>query len=240
MQRVSEHLRGIRQISAEFTEGRPYTARLVLENGGREHVYVVAEDRAHVPPHLPLLVGECLYHMRSCLDYLVLLTVPATRRRQVEHTTQFVIREDQKGFDRARERALQHVPDEVVHAIWLAQPFQPTNTPHLKWLERLAMVDRHRRPAIAGGSLSGLHVGPGGVGWLSHEWRLSERPLAPGEEIGRVIFPQPVLDRELPAQLRYGLCFFEEPWPRLDVLMTLEGIAGTLGNQTIQALRHFL
>jgi hypothetical protein len=238
-QRLDEHLVTLSVLRDAFIKSDPYNFRREVRDGGRQHCYIVTEQRALLPMTFGILLGECLYHFRSSLDHLTLLTVPAALKVDVENTTQFPIVHNDNAFATFRGRHLRGVPDDAVTAIKEMQIYRPGGMAALLWLDILSNVDRHRRILVAGAS----------VNWLSHdlvpegepvEWRLSNVPLEVGAEIGCAVFSKPKPDVDMNTNFSYNLQFFEPGARGLNVVETLRQIQQAILDWVIPALTPFI
>jgi hypothetical protein len=242
--RVREHLDALKHLSDAFAEGPPAPAIRDLEQGGKEHVYRSLKPGPEVPDEVPILVGECLYHLRSMLDHLALYLVPAGDRAIHEDKSQFPICSD----DTAWEKSLWHikgVPLAAQKAIRGMQPYQavPGGIPPLWDLHLLSNVDKHRQPVIAGATAGTLFLSAAGGQFdpASSGWTYSDLPVRDvGTELARLTFSEPKPEVKVDVQFSCQLAFFERGLERQPVVDTLKRVQFGVRNLVIARLRGWL
>jgi hypothetical protein len=145
--RADEHRRSMLEVWNNYLDGHPYDFELFHEGDG-VHILRVWED-SPMPPEFAIRLGEWLYNLRSCLDYIVWATaaymtgiVPAPD----EATLQYPIYETKSAWDRNAYR-LKHLGEHHRNMLWTMQPFNSDmDANFLGALNNLARIDRHRRP----------------------------------------------------------------------------------------------
>jgi hypothetical protein len=110
-----------------------------------------------MPPHtVALIIGDCLYNLRSALDHVVyqfVISNPARPAGTPNIRTMFPVRDTEAGWKGADDR-LAGVPDPICTLIDQAQPYKARNagedyTLNPFWvLDRLENIDKHRRLAL--------------------------------------------------------------------------------------------
>lgn len=136
--RADDHRVRLSEIWNAHLEGHPYYFELLHEGGG-VHVLRVWEEYP-IPAEFALRLGEWLYNVRSCLDYIMWATAAPD-----EATLQYPIYESKSAWDRNMYR-LKHLADHHRHMLWTMQPFNSDmDANYLGAINNLARIDRHRR-----------------------------------------------------------------------------------------------
>lgn len=144
--RADEHRRRLSELWNSYLEDHPYDFELRHEGDG-VHVLSVWEERP-VPPEFAIRLGEWLYNLRACLDYIIWATaahVTGTAPPPDEATLQYPIYESKDAWDRNAYR-LKHLAEHHRHMLWTMQPFNSdVDANYLAAINNLARIDRHRR-----------------------------------------------------------------------------------------------
>jgi hypothetical protein len=137
-----------------------------------------------VPAEFAIRLGEWLYNLRSCLDYIIWATsayVTGTVPPPDEATLQYPVYMSEQAWERNRFR-LKHLADHHRHMLWTMQPFNSdADANYLGAINNLARIDRHRRLMIGTAYLAefepvvGVPVGTS----VTLEW--GQRVLAGGK-----------------------------------------------------------
>lgn len=101
--------------------------------------------RPQPPVDLPVIIGDCLFNVRSALDHiawqLVLPKNPTPGNKLI-----FPISKDRKAFDKAvADNGLKDAPVNAVAVIEGLQPYHTGETHPLALLSKLHNVDKHRQ-----------------------------------------------------------------------------------------------
>jgi hypothetical protein len=190
--RAREHLKALKASLLAVIEGDANTGIQIKTDPNQTtwEAIVNLPGGPRINPMWNIWIGEFLYQLRSCLDHVINIVVPAQTK-----DTSFPIRDSEASFDNDTERPLEGIGtmDRTV-AKWL-QPFwlKPNNprdtTP---WaLNELANLDRHRFIHVSGLWLteeSSIAFDPPGGGTVDHAIGLPA-PLEDGAVIasGRII-----------------------------------------------------
>jgi len=144
--RADDHRRRLSEVWNTYIDSHPYDFALDHEGGG-VHILRVWENHP-VPADFAVRLGEWLYNVRSCLDYIIWATaayVAGTTPPPDEAAMQYPIYETREGWERNRYR-LKHLADHHRQMLWTMQPFNSDpDSNYLGALNSLARIDRHRR-----------------------------------------------------------------------------------------------
>jgi hypothetical protein len=115
-------------------------------DGPSQPITIEFEPDEPIPPRYSLLIGEAIYNLRACLDYIVYEL--AILDSGTEHKrTQFPIYETQDKFRRRPPTRLGGVNAIHTTAIERLQPYNGVNW--TKWLQAISNPDKHRHLIIA-------------------------------------------------------------------------------------------
>jgi len=143
--RAKVHLDDLRNQLEIFYKSKPY-ALVPLEDDIENQRYRVRVQIENVPDHIPLIVGDLLYCLRSALDQLV-WSLASLRIDYPKHT-QFPIF---KALNPGKFGEFTNgVPAKAVKIIDSFQPYHGSDDAaiqrHLLWrLHLLCIIDKHRR-----------------------------------------------------------------------------------------------
>jgi len=147
IERADVHRGCLSEIWNEHLEGHPFNFDLIHEGGG-VHILRVWEERP-LPADFTIRLGEWLYNVRSCLDYIIWATaahVTGTVPPPDEATLQYPIYESKKAWEGNLYR-LKHLGEHHRQMLWTMQPFNSdADANYLGAINNLARIDRHRRP----------------------------------------------------------------------------------------------
>jgi hypothetical protein len=101
--------------------------------------------QSEVPMKFAILVGECVYNLRSALDYLI-YELACFDSKTIVNGTQFPIEVSKKGFDRRKNDYLRGISDKHVAMIKQLQPF--CECTWTKTLRDISNPDKHRHLTI--------------------------------------------------------------------------------------------
>ena len=99
-----------------------------------------------IPAEMSLLIGEILYNLRGCLDYLV-YQLAILDSGSEQNGTQFPIEDSQNGFRGRRKSYLKFVNDSHVASIERLQPYNGVDW--TKWLRTYSNPDKHRHLVVS-------------------------------------------------------------------------------------------
>jgi hypothetical protein len=162
VERAEQHLDEVKKAMAAYTTGNPYQAMRVRQPKGQRHVWLYRlEMTEELDPMIAVIIGECLYDLRSALDHLAVAMAPRNRKASaafpVESTDpwekdaagNFVHDEDRRHSFTSK---LKGMPDEVVAMIKAAQPYRREDSvlETLSLISRLENADKHRQLIVLG------------------------------------------------------------------------------------------
>jgi hypothetical protein len=161
-ERAEQHLNEVKEAMAAYASGHPYRAVRVRQPKGLRHVWLYRLEMTERPdPMIPVIIGECLYDLRSALDHLAVAMAPRNRKASaafpVETTDPWET--DATGafvYDEERRRSftskIKGIPAEAVAMITKAQPYQRENSvlETLSLISRLENADKHRQLIVLG------------------------------------------------------------------------------------------
>ncbi len=227
LERASEHLKVLHQEVSAFLDGE---AHGIITDFHSEPGCMLLKARVSQspPPHFAVLIGETLYHLRACLDYLA---CELTKLNHCPVTTkvEFPIFDKREAFRKGRAIRIGGMTPRYQAVIQREQPFRRSEgSPHddsLWLLHALAKADRHQF----------LHLTVSAVDVAIVQFRpkaavarfvLLDRhfgPLTGDTTVARFgVLRGPRLDVEVDAQLRFDVVFSRDgPAAGRPVLRTL-------------------
>src|SRR5215469_14996221 len=142
--RAKEHLDDLRKRLRAFRESEPI--RVSREDDIQNQRHIIRLHVKNIPDVFALIVGDCLYCLRSSLDQLVWALSKLTT--DYPKWTQFPILE--KSDTKRLKACTQGVPAPAIHLIDSLQPYHGRDaaaiSSHLLWrLNLLCNIDKHRR-----------------------------------------------------------------------------------------------
>ncbi len=144
--RADEHRRALARIWNDYLEHHPYGFGLSHEGNGM-HVLEVWEEYP-IPTSFSIRLGEWLYNIRACLDYIVWATasyVSGMSPPPHQDALQYPIYESRDAWDRNIYR-LRGLADHHREMLFTMQPFNSdADANYLRAINDLARIDRHRR-----------------------------------------------------------------------------------------------
>lgn len=156
VERAAQHLDEVREAMAAYASRNPYRAVRVRQPKGRRHIWLYQLEMTEEPdPMIPVIIGECLYDLRSALDHLAVAMAPRNRKANAAfpvETTDPWARNEAGDFLYGEERRnsfnakVKGMPPEAVEKITYAQPYQRENSEleTLSLISRLENADKHR------------------------------------------------------------------------------------------------
>ncbi|MXV91268.1 MAG: hypothetical protein F4121_11490 [Acidimicrobiia bacterium] len=155
LERAHEHRSALAAIWNEYLDDEPFDVSLIHEGGG-VHILRVWQTTP-IPAGFALELGEWLYNLRACLDYIIWATcahVTGQMPPPDEATLQYPIYEHKSAWDN-NEYRLKHLRDHHREMLLRVQPFNSdADASYLRVINRLARIDRHRRLTITTGYIA--------------------------------------------------------------------------------------
>lgn len=142
--RAEEHLIELRGVVDAFLDGEHESARqaLRLDEPGPVEVPL---PKTPVPLIVSVLIGEIVYNLRACLDYLI-YELAIIDSGSEQGGTQFPIEDTQEGFRGRRRHYLKGINDAHAAAIERLQPYNGVDWS--KYLRTISNPDKHRHLII--------------------------------------------------------------------------------------------
>jgi hypothetical protein len=139
--RAHEHQQAIAGLAAQLTYSDCHVT--IEQDIAADQGWLVLR-LPQCPPMLSVIVGDCLYNLRSALDHLVWLLVEANPSHKPTRKNMFPICGDPELFAKQIKRGrLDGVADAARTAIEGLQPYDGRDNP-LKILDHLHNIDKHR------------------------------------------------------------------------------------------------
>jgi hypothetical protein len=158
VRRAERHLDEVKAAMAAYAAGDPYLAVRARQPKGQRHVWLYRLEMTEEPDlMIPVIIGDCLYDLRSALDHLAVAMAPRNRKANAAfpvETTDPWARNAAGGFVYGDERRqsftakVKGMPNEAVELITKAQPYQREGSEleTLSLISRLENADKHRSP----------------------------------------------------------------------------------------------
>ncbi len=247
LDRMGEHLKSLKEESDGFLNGEQNG---VVNDFGSEpnHLIVKAFSNAPPPKRYGVLVGEILYHLRSCLDHMA-CQLTEDNKGICNRDVEFPIFTKSKGFgelgdpeawnfkrigqmDLAKQRLIE---DE--------QPFKRKygrmRDDPLLWLFELSNTDRHRflHVVTASAREGFIEVEPAEAKSRLVEISTNFGPVVGDTEVMRFgILKGQQIDMHVHSNVRLDIAFSERPVPDKGVAFVLGSIGVRVGD-LIQLLK---
>lgn len=138
--RAQKHLDEVARITKPFEIGE---CRVVPERSADGSAVLWVVHLPPVPDTLPVVIGDCLFNLRSALDHTVWQLVKANSARPTTRTA-FPIAASAAAYKRASARGLAGVSAQAESIIERFQPYHGRGNP-LAILSTLHNIDKHRR-----------------------------------------------------------------------------------------------
>jgi hypothetical protein len=236
-----------------FLAPSPYAARRIVENDGRDHIFVW-DKYVEPPDDFGLIAGDAIHNLRSSLDHLaVALAVSGADAQGVSITTnevsriQFPIVLAESDFNEQIKRGrLKYVAKAAEGFIEGFQPYRMTPAApewsNLYVLSELDNADKHRLLTTAGLASTVLKVG-----WppALDDTQL-ENPEPPsnqevGAEICRFVFSSPQREEDLQVEFLWGFTLFVgTQWRTHDIRYIIGNYISTVRLLIARASHDFL
>lgn len=213
-ERAGEHEHDAVNAWNEYIRTHPFDAALVGQGDG-VWILRVSQDEP-VPQALAIHIGECLYNLRSALDYTIWATacyVSGQVPPPDQGVLQYPIYDDEAAWDRNKYR-LRNLAEHHRAMLKTMQPFaSDSDANYLGWINRLARIDRHRTLVTGTARLAVLEPAfqlPPGTG-AKVEW--GDRVLRNGyADAARITVSPATRDTEIVCNPRMGIDPEIEEW----------------------------
>jgi len=81
VERAKHHLDEVKAKMAAYAARNPFRATRVRQPRGQRHIWLYRLEMTEKPdPVIPVIIGECLYDLRSALDHLAVAMAPRNRK----------------------------------------------------------------------------------------------------------------------------------------------------------------
>lgn len=162
VRRAERHLDEVKAAKAAYAAGNPYRAVRARQPRGQRHVWLYRLEMTGEPdPMIPVIIGDCLYDLRSALDHLAVAMAPRNRKASASFPVEttdpwarnaagnFVFGDERRRSFTAKVKGM---PDEAVEMTTKAQPYQREGSEPetLSLISRLESADKHRSPIRVG------------------------------------------------------------------------------------------
>lgn len=137
IKRAQEQLSELKALAANLREGTIEVAVPNDEDSVRREYFRIYQKTL---PDFLILVSEMVLHLRAALDHLIFV-LARIDSGSIQDGTQFPINDRPEFFAKNRTGCLEHLSDK--HCA-MVERFQPYKGSHLKLLNRLSNVDKHR------------------------------------------------------------------------------------------------
>jgi len=158
VERAEKHLEEVKDQITAYALKHPYRPVRARQPKGKRNIWLYRLEMTEEPdPMIPIIVGECLYGIRSALDHLAVAMAPRSRKGSaafpVEATDPWK-RNDKGAFVYDEERRISFtskirgIPADAVAMIKEAQPYRRDRpeVDALALISRLENADKHREP----------------------------------------------------------------------------------------------
>jgi hypothetical protein len=162
VERAEDHLDEVKAKMAAYAARNPFRATRVRQPRGQRHIWLYRLEMTEKPdPMIPVIIGECLYDLRSALDHLAVAMAPRNRKASAAFPVEWTDpwQKDADGsfvYGEERRRSftskIKGMPDEAVALVRNAQPYQRKNSEleTLGLISRLENADKHRELIVVG------------------------------------------------------------------------------------------
>jgi hypothetical protein len=140
LMRAKRHLDEVIRVTKGFEIGK---CRVLPETSKDGTLVVLVVHLPPVPAELSVMVGDCLFNLRSSLDHIIWQLCEG-RSQKPGNRTSFPIMTTQEAFERAKATRLGGVPAEAQRIVEAFQPYRDEDSP-LGLLDRLHNIDKHRK-----------------------------------------------------------------------------------------------
>jgi hypothetical protein len=150
LKRAKQHLQALKREIKRWLATHPYTKTGEFNSHTGEH-FAYAESTSHPPDTIALLVGDCLFNLRACLDHLVYSLAVAHSSdplpAKMAKDSAFPICIDPGRYRDERTRKIGGIAPRAQTEIERLQPYHTGNqaTSHALWvLDEFCNIDKHR------------------------------------------------------------------------------------------------
>jgi len=137
IKRAGEKLTELKALASDLREGIIEVAVPHREDDVSREYFRIYQKTL---PKFLILISEIVLHLRAALDHIVYV-LARIDTRAIQDGTQFPINDQAEFFTKNRTGCLKHLSDEHFAMV---ERFQPYKGGHLKLLNRLSNVDKHR------------------------------------------------------------------------------------------------
>jgi hypothetical protein len=197
-ERAEQHLREVKDAIAGYAGRNPYRAVRVQQPKGQRHIWLYRLEMTEKPdPMLAVIIGECLYDLRSALDHLAVAMAPRNRKASAAFPVEWTDpweKDPAGGFVYGEERRrsftskIKGMPDAAVEMIKLAQPYnrKGSELETLGLISRLENADKHRELIVLGHGVADARSVVTAGGEIIHQGTAGFRP--DGSEVAKFGF----------------------------------------------------
>jgi hypothetical protein len=81
VERADQHIEEVKAAMAAYAGRRPFRAVRVRQPKAQRHIWLYRLEMTEEPdPMIPVIIGECIYDLRSALDHLAVAMAPRNRK----------------------------------------------------------------------------------------------------------------------------------------------------------------
>jgi hypothetical protein len=185
LERAEHHFQTLdAEAVAHFVPGA-YPSIHEFDRQSGNHRYTITLEKP-LPPHWPLLIGDCVHNARAALDHLAWHLAGAKAN---DTTTQFPIFADPAKFNPRHVKAIPEQPRALIEGLQPHRRAHPLNDP-LWTLQVLDAEDKHKNVSLALAAVSELIFEPvvPALSRVHHELQLLVGPWDPAE--GHAVFAE--------------------------------------------------
>jgi hypothetical protein len=162
VERAEQHIDEVKAAMAAYADSNPFRPVKVRQPRGQRNVWLYRLEMTEEPdPMIPVIIGECLYNLRSALDHLAVAIAPRNRKASAAFPVEWSDpwEKDAAGVfvhDEERRRSftskIKGMPEEAVAMIKAAQPYRREDSvlETLSLISRLENADKHRQLIVLG------------------------------------------------------------------------------------------
>jgi hypothetical protein len=145
--RAKAHIHEIHSLCQSFLQSDFYALSPDMD---RQHRFVLRFGEVKpFPDAIPILIGECVHHLRSSLDHLMWILAKPLKGKETD--VQFPLVSSKKKFA-GTKRNMPGVPRGVRGAVESVQPYHRRKLPQTRFLGNLQAInnwDKHRIPLLS-------------------------------------------------------------------------------------------
>jgi len=162
--RARQHMERLEAEVKRWLGGNPYSIDIEFDPEGRQNVLWVNALRPP-PAEFSLIIGDCLYNLRSTLDSLVYALAIAEQGsplpKGIARKVQFPVTKNCEGFSSSKWR-IRDIPEGAQAEIEELQPYNRRQNYYqdsLWVLNELSNIDKHRLPHLTLFALRATSIG---------------------------------------------------------------------------------